>query len=232
MPLSLTSCRLPALLLSVGAANGFAQDVPWPAEHDLESRIAAVSGRDLRILPVAPGQPVHHHVNRIRVTPQSLADGWGEIHQCHRNLDPVPASEIVFGAERTRDLTVRSQSRIGSVWIENASVQLRDVEPGAALCIGLQSRALDSIGEESFQLRSGPYMRRFLDGYYPMRVSLELTWPSSALHLVGSTPQSQAGVQMESTPGRVSLDLWFEGELNTIFHFCPGASPGCRGDDG
>jgi hypothetical protein len=49
------------------------------------------------------------------------------------------------------------------------------VEPGARLCLSAQTRALRNTGNGYFNLVNGPYMRKFLDGYYPMRVTLGST---------------------------------------------------------
>ena len=212
-----------ALALPVAAEDQFAN---FP-DDDLEARIAAVNDGELRFLPEPTAKPVHRHQNEIEIAPASLDQGWVELRQCHRHLDPVPAAEIVFRAGRARGLRVLSSQGIGAARPEGASVQLRDVQPGAELCLALQSRALEALPGGGYRLRNGPYMRRFLDGYYPMEVSIRVRYPAQLLALQGFDPAPQPGFRLHTAPGEIELDARFEGRLHTRFDFCLRSAPDC-----
>jgi hypothetical protein len=117
---------------------------------------------------------VHHHQNRITLTRDSLSTGWGRLEQCHSHIDAVPSSQVVYSRDRIRGLRVVRADNIGRVWVQENSVQMENVGRDAMLCVEADTRALASDGQNGYVLRTGPYMRRFLDGYYPMRVSMTL----------------------------------------------------------
>lgn len=205
---------LPGLLFCMAVAAG--ENGDFPAD-DLADRTKEVNEGDLRILSRPPAKPVHHHHNEIRIHDSSLVDGWVQLSQCHSHLDPVGATQIVYRADRIRNLRVVSAAGIKESWVEDSSVQLREISPGGRVCIAAESRALEALGEECFRLTNGPYMRRFLDGYYPMRVSLDIGYPGR-LRLTDYAPKP--GLEVEQASGRVSTSLWFEGRLHTRFDFC------------
>jgi hypothetical protein len=66
-------------------------------------------------------------------------------------------------------------------------------------------------------------MRSFLDGYYPMHVSLEIVLPPGNWRLFGSRPARQPGFEVQYAAGTVTADAWFSGRLYTEFHFLPGS---------
>lgn len=179
----------------------------------------AVNEGALRFLETPPATPVHHHQNRIRIAAPSLRSGWVDLWQCHDHLDPVPRSQITFRAGYVRGLTIETYNGIGQAWVEGPSVQLKDVTPGARLCLSAQTRALRNTGNGYYSLSNGPYMRKFLDGYYPMRVTLEVSYPAAELQLVDVSPGQQPGLAHGEAPGRVRVDTHFEGELRLLFQF-------------
>jgi len=184
---------------------------------DWEQRAAAVNEGQLVFFK--DQQPnVHHHHNSLIITPSSIKDGWIGLRQCHENLDPVSALEIVFRPERIRDLTIESHANVEKVWIEGASVQMQNVGAHAAVCIRATALALQKEGE-GYVLRSGPFMRKFLDGYYPMRVSVDITYPETYLRFANVTPSAQPGFMLRQQPNSVHLEAVFEGRLNTEVHF-------------
>jgi hypothetical protein len=63
-------------------------------------------------------------------------------------------------------------------------------------------------------------MRRFLDGYYPMRVALNINYPAQRLRLVGQSPVSQEGFRVDRDDQGLQVDATFEGRLITCFDFC------------
>lgn len=201
----------------LAAADGGREDAWW--QDDFEERALAVNEGELEFLAEPPGQPVHHHDNRLTVTAASLEDGWVGLDQCHRNLDPVRRAEVVFGEGRIRGLEVVSSERIGRAWVEGASVQLEDVRKGARLCLRAESRALHPTGD-GLVLQNGPYMRRFLDGYYPMHVTIRVELPP-AVAVGRIEPPAQPGLRIEQEGRRLHLDAWFEGRLVTRIHLRP-----------
>ena len=173
----------------------------------------------LNFLATLPARPVHHHQNRIRIDADSLISGWVHLAQCHDNLDAVPSAQITFREGFVRDLKVGAFSLIENAWIEGATVQLRNIQPGARLCLSAQTRALRNSGNGFFNLTNGPYMRKFLDGYYPMRVTLDVTYPAQSLNLIDISPPAQPGLAVVEQPGGIHIDTVFEGELQTLIQF-------------
>lgn len=192
-------------------------DEAW-LEDDVEAHARAVNEGELEFLTQAPAT-IHHHENRITVYEQSLTDGWVLLHQCHENLDRVPRAQIVFNEVRTRKLTVLDHANIERVWIEGPTVQLEDIETHAKLCIQAESQALSREGEGRYVLTNGPFMRRFLDGYYPMHVSIKVAIEPKDLQYVGMTPDEQAGLKINRSADTVEVDALFEGRLQTRLFF-------------
>ena len=190
------------------------------AARDLSFESAdAVNEGQLHFLETLPAKPVHHHQNRIRIETDSLASGWVSLSQCHDHLDAVPSAQITFREGFVRDLRVDAFTHIKDAWIEGSSVQLRHVEPGARLCLSAQIRALRNTGNGYFNLINGPYMRKFLDGYYPMRVTLDVDYPAQTLTLLDISPPTQTGLDIAEQPGAIRMEAVFEGELQTMIQF-------------
>jgi len=188
---------------------------PWPASA------IEIGGSELRILPGPIQPPPHHHSKNLIVLPESLKSGWVLDRQCHENLDPVPAMQVVFGAGKVRKLRITHSQNIGKAWVEGESVQLERVGADAVLCLESENRALeyDPLLKQ-YTLVSGPYMRRFLDGYFPMRVTFNLEYPVRRLRLVDLQPQ-ELRVGAGTPPGRVQIDALFEGQLRIALRFEP-----------
>lgn len=193
------------------------EDDAW-FDDDSEQRALAVNEGELAFLTTPPQRAVHHHANELRIEPQSLSHGWVGVRQCHDNLDPVPALQIVFGD--IRDIEIVETRDLGRAWVDGNSIQVEDIRPGARLCLEAQTRALHPLGNGQYELRTGPYMRRFLDGYYPMRVSVDVRYPATlTAQLV--TPVEQPGFTPEHRPGAWSIDTLFEGRLHLRVRFAP-----------
>ncbi len=178
-----------------------------------------VNEGELHFLQTEPAKPVHHHHNQISIARDSLASGWVGLSQCHDHLDPVPRAQITFREGFVRKLKVDSSSRIEKVWVEGSSVQLVNVEPGARLCLSAQTRAMRNTGNGYYNLSSGPYMRKFLDGYYPMKVTLDIRYPAKTLRLIDIAPGAQPGLKVDTQPGHIRLHAVFEGELQSLIQF-------------
>ena len=190
------------------------------SEEDLFFKnISEVNEGELRFLPKAPDQPVHHHQNRITLTPDSLISGWVRLEQCHQHLDPVPDSQIVYNQDRIRALRIVRTENIERAWVQEHSVQMENIGPAALICVEGESQALLHDGPDAYVLRNGPYMRRFLDGYYPMRVTMTVIPGNSGLRFDSLSPPAQPGFAVHASPDEVRYDTWFEGRLMTSIRF-------------
>lgn len=202
------------LTLATPLAATEQQDLDW-LENDLEARALAVNEGELSFLGDPPDTPVHHHANHIRISEASLRDGWAVLEQCHSHLDPVADIQITYRPGHIRALQITSFSGIEEAWVEGHTVQLRNVHSRARICIRGETRALTDLGDGLFSLRNGPFMRRFLDGYYPMRVSMTVGLDEAALRVVRVTPPAQEGFRVWQDEGGLHFDAWFEGILYT-----------------
>lgn len=196
----------------------FASDDPGPPEYSTEH----VNEGNLVFLSHAPKKAVHHHHNALTIMPASLTDGWVRMQQCHTNLDRVPRAQILFREGRIRDLKIDTRLNIENAWVEGPSVQLTNIDSDARLCISAWTRALFNNEDGTFTLYNGPFMRKFLDGYYPMRVSMDVDFSDTGLQLLYVSPQEQEGFHISEAGSKVSFDAWFEGRLKTEFHFSEG----------
>jgi len=211
-------------------ASGSAEEPEWPDdESGLDVR--AVNEGELRFLDKPPGKPVHHHHNRMDILPSSLADGWVNLNQCHAHLDPVPDTQIVYHPDRIRGLRIVSVSGIGTARVEGHSVQMKDIRRDAKICINAETRALTANGKGRYLLTNGPFKRQFLDGFYPMHVTMEIRFPDDCLAFRRVKPEPEPGFRLTRDQGAVHIDAWFEGRLTTAIEFDRLAAPG-SGPDG
>ncbi len=179
-----------------------------------------IAGRELRFLPALPAQPIHYHHKHLTLSADSLESGWADHQQCHYRLDPVAALEVVFKKEHVRKLAIRRAEHIGRAWIEDSSVQLQNVGPDAVLCIASESRVVrqDALSGR-YTLTSGPYMRRYLDGYFPVQLTLIVDYPA-ALTLDDIQPP-ELRLHAIDLPGHLQIDAVFEGQLVITLGFTP-----------
>lgn len=180
--------------------------------------VSEVNDGDLKFLSAEPSSPVHHHENRITLLRSSLDDGWARLEQCHHHLDPVPDMQIVYSRDRIRNLTILRSENIGRSWVQENTVQMDQVARNALICISAETQALTTDGA-GYALSNGPYMRRFLDGYYPMRVSMQVRWDMPELHFADISPQPQTGFTFNLTSNQVAYEALFEGALRTRIRF-------------
>lgn len=193
----------------------FNNDDPNPPEFQQ----AETNDGDLFFLNKKPNKPVHHHRNSLTVYSNSLKDGWVKLEQCHINLDRVARVQILFSKKRIRNIKIINSDSIGKAWVENNSVQLENVKNNALVCIEAWSKALTKNADGSYQLTSGPFMRRFLDGYFPIHVSINVDFKATDLKLVLVEPLAQNGFKISKTAKTVNMDAWFEGRLKTELTF-------------
>jgi hypothetical protein len=180
-----------------------------------------VSEGELRFLPGPADREMLHIQNRITILPESLTDGWVKLIQCHHNLAPVPDIQIVYQYRAIQALAIEYSHGVGTAWIEGQSVQMRDVIHNASICISAKVAIFRHRDDKTYSLDNGPYHLRFLDGYYPLHVTLEVDFPSTLLSVVGVTPAPQPGVKLTQVAGKVLLDAYFEGMLYTEIRFQP-----------
>jgi len=222
MPRSALTATLAAGLLLFFSRTGAAEISPQELEDWFNGTgthsAASVNEGELVFLPGKPDKPVHHHHNFLAIVPSSLEDGWATLVQCHENLDRVGRTQIVFNREKIRGIRIQSYSGIEKAWVEGASVQLENIGPGAMLCLSAESRALIPNGDGSWSLRNGPFMRKFLDGYYPMHVSMKIAFPET-IRPAEISPAPNEGLRVWRMGNTLHLDAWFEGRLNTEIRF-------------
>ena len=184
----------------------------------IDARIAAVNEGALVFLDTEPEGAVHHHAGRISIGARSLVDGWVGLEQCHANLDQVAEAQILFNPMRARALSVASVRNVDNAYPEGSSIQLRGIGADSRVCVSLETRALHRVDEGVYELRNGPYMRRFLDGYYPLRLSLRIDFPDE-LELADHSPPAQPGFAVTAGDGHIDVEALFEGRLRTAFRF-------------
>lgn len=190
--------------------------IPLRAADDFDEEI---NEGELNFLSTPPATAPHRHSKHIFISPESFKSGWIRGEQCHYRLDKVRAMEIVFGKGTVRALKVLSSQNIEKVWVEDNSVQLKNIGADAFLCIASENRILKpGTDKDTYLLSSGPYMRRFLDGYFPMHVELTVDYPQQIVRLKQISP-SELQAQTKTSPGQVKIDTLFEGRLTIVLHF-------------
>lgn len=201
----------------------FNSDTLDPPHYDVVSSADAsqVNEGNLVFLSKAPDKAPHYQHNTVTISPASLHNGWILVEQCHSNIDKVAAAQIVFKKNRVRNIKIISYKNIGKAWVEGASVQFENVKSNATLCIQANTHSLKHLENGTYSLRNGPFMRRFLDGYFPMHVSFDVNYAQTNLELTGFTPARQKGFEVKQAEGQIKIDTLFEGRLLTEFHFKP-----------
>lgn len=185
-------------------------------EMTLQQQALSVNEGELQLLEQPPEAASHFHHTRLMLTDQSLHDGWVTMYQCHSDLDKVALSQIVYQQNRIRNIRIVSSQNIETAWVEGHTVQMKGISAESNICISADRRAL--IFENGrYYLRLGPFIRRFLDGYYPMRVRVEVSYPGF-LQLISSSPVKALQYDKDQF-SFADIDLWVVGELNIEFVF-------------
>ena len=181
-----------------------------------EQQALGVNEGELQLLEHPPEAASHFHHTRLMLTEQSLHDGWVTMYQCHSDLDRVALSEIVYHKNRIRDIRIVSSQNIETAWVEGHTVQMKGISAESKICISADRRVL-MFDKGRYYLRLGPFVRRFLDGYYPMHVRVEVSFPGF-LQLLGSSPVTALQYDKNQL-SFADMDLWVVGELNIEFVF-------------
>lgn len=174
---------------------------------------------ELQFLTSPPDKRTPHSRNILTVTEQSLLNGWVLVDQCHEQLDPLQAVEVAYRYKNMRNLQIIEAKNISKAWIEGNSIQLQDVSKNAKLCVQLEAKILYDQADGTFILRNGPFERKFLDGYFPMRVNLLISYPTGKLKFIKSQPQQAPGFDIAVSDGNIIIESWFEGKLTINIHF-------------
>lgn len=176
---------------------------------------------ELQFLVKPPKRPPHKHTAHITITNDSLKTGWVLNKQCHYNLARVPALEVVFRKGGVRNLRISRADNIKKAWVEESSVQLTDIGKNAVLCIYSETRTFkfDSLSG-TYAWHGGPYMKRFLDGYFPMHLSLAVDYPHSKLKLLSMDPTALKSRSV-NFDGHIRLNTMFVGRLDVHLKFLP-----------
>ena len=224
--------RIMSLCLMVGAiffgatanSNGLTEKEMerWLESDDMDPPGVSsmdVNNGELYFLNKKPSKPVHHHRNALTIYKNSLTDGWVKLEQCHRNMDRFPRVQVMFNKKRVRDIKITQADAIDKSWVEGNTVQLENVKDNAVLCIEAWSKALIRNDDGSFQLSNGPFMRKFLDGYYPIHVTIDVNYKATNLELVLVEPIAQDGFKVTQTSKSINMEAWFEGRLKTNLTF-------------
>ena len=185
---------------------------------DMISQAQRLSSAEVRFIDTFDAQSQYHMTNEIVLNAESLNSGWATLTQCHYNLDPVGQLQIVYRPGSSRDIRLLNHQNIETIWTEDSSVQMQNLQKGAQLCVEMQTLALRQ-NHQAWWLERGPFMRKFLDGYYPLQVSLRIEWPNELLTLQQFEPEAQRGVTIQKAPGLVQAEYRFEGELRPLFIF-------------
>lgn len=177
--------------------------------------------------------------NTITILPDSVKTGVVGFTQCHLNLDEIRAIDIVYNPQTTKTLRVISTKGISQSKAFTSKIELYGVEKGAEVCIEGKNKTLEfNQTNQSWRLARGPYMRKFLDGYYPMHVAETISWPSETLNWKSTdilqeqpslksakfTPLFSTSQPLPSNPQKPSFEInhkqgwiksnyWFEGKL-------------------
>lgn len=220
--LATPACGFALALSCAGPAMTLADDPLHTADlqqqADIE-RLDAVNTGELEFLTGPATAPELHTQMSLRLDPSSLHDGWVDMRQCQRGLDGMQRTEIVYRYAAMRALRVLGSSGIDAARIEGQSVQLRGVAPGAHVCVGAEVGILRALGDGRYRLVSGPYHRRFFDGYFPLHLRFDVTYPAELLRWVSITPEPRAGYALSAAPGRLAIDARFTGMLTLELEF-------------
>jgi hypothetical protein len=206
------------LIICVLSATADDDQEAW-LESDDDTSTRLVNEGDLEFLHETQDRRVLQTRNRLTITSGSLHNGWVQLHQCQSNLDPVSAVEVVYRYHGLRKLRVISTRGIQRAWVENNSVQMEQVGEGAEICIEAEVQVLNKTATGLYRLTSGPFHRRFLDGYYPLQLDYRIHWPANMLQLETVLPKIQEGFSVREQAGELIIDTLFEGMLTIEVRF-------------
>lgn len=185
---------------------------------DDELPTSKVNDGQLKFLTDHSKKNIFHSKITITVDQNSIEHGWTSLSQCYSNLDPISRTAVVYRKNLIKNLKVLSSKNIKLAKVSGNKVLLQDVTKNASLCIGANARNFYQNEDASFSLVNGPYHRKFLDGYYPYHLNLNIHF-SPKLKFNYSVPKQQPGFQVKQLSNSLLIDTLFEGRLKTEFRF-------------
>ncbi len=192
----------------------------WFESDDLELPTPKIDVNDgeLVFLNSPPSKPALHSTNQFIIDEKSLESGWLTVNQCFKNLDAMGESEIVYKNDYLRNLTIKSHENIEQAYVSGPSVQLKNVTRPAKVCVSAEVKNLQTVDDDKYVLMNGPYHRRFMDGYFPFELTMDIRLPEN-LSFVESHPVQQEGFNIELRDQQVVINTLFEGMLYTELTF-------------
>lgn len=187
-------------------------DAPMPNSTE------QVNDGELTWLPFPLKTSGYHLHNQMTISPDSLETGWMGFVQCHYNIDPIAKVEVLYRQSSVQNLKVISFKNIYSAETKSHSVVISQVAQGAEICISGESKTLRESAD-GWEVHRGPYMRKFFDGFYPMRVSEELDWSTTDLVFEASAPSFTTGYQQQLDHKHLKTSYYFEGVLMSQYLF-------------
>ena len=112
-----------------------------------------------------------------------------------------------------------STTNIDKARVAGPSVQLDGVRKGAEICLRAETRNLRRPREGTLTVRSGPFMRRLFDSYFPLHVTLIVVFPPERLSFRAVEPSPRPGLALRQESDRVTVEAWFAGKLRTRLRF-------------
>jgi hypothetical protein len=185
---------------------------------DDELPTSKVNDGQLNFIRAKPENNLFHSKINITVDQNSIDHGWTNLTQCYSNLDPIYRTAVTYRKNLIKNLRVISSKNIKHTSVIENKVFLKDVRKDASLCIAATARNFYQNEDQSFSLVNGPYHRKFLDGYYPYRLTLKINY-SPKLKFKFNIPEDQKGFQVTRLDNTLSVKTVFEGRLKTEFRF-------------
>ena len=161
---------------------------------------------------------VHHKVMSIDAA--SLADGWVENRQCHRNFPLFPSLQIAFREGAVRNMRITEHSDVERVWVDGPTIQMKRTRPRTTLCFLSENHTVKyDLWNDEYRMTVGPYYLKFFDGYFPLNVDLTIEYPTGAMRFLGLEPTTVEGANIVHEAGRIRFNALFEGKLELVFRF-------------
>ena len=186
---------------------------------DEELNSLAVNEGDLKFIAPIRNKAVLHLDHRLDVTETGLESGWINMRQCYKGLDPVSAIDIQYRYKRIKDLKIVSFENIEDASSNGHIISLKNVSRDAEICVKAQVNVFLKNDSDGYTLETGPFHRRFLDGYYPFHLSFSINFPGKLVKLTKIHPEPGLFNQYSALNNQVSLDTWFEGKLKLKLEF-------------
>lgn len=213
------------LLLSFVSFNAFAELSPEQLEEwfnndklDMPEE-ATIQDEVLRFILNTNKKNIPVTEKTYRININSLKTGWVVIEQCYRNLDPVSQLEVVYEYQHMRKLKVTHQQLVGKLWIEGQTIQIENLSKGASICTKAEVKIFRHADKNTYLLLAGPFKRKFLDGYHPMHVKLNIQYPADRLILNEMFPEAAPGFNLTHNNGLIKIDTRFTGKLYLALSF-------------